>query len=112
MFDGRWTLISSTRGEPIELYDLTTDPRQESNVSAAHPEVVFQLAHQVQITDINDHGLEMFGAETKEEILGALDTVFDAASFPVFMAQMVAVANGEDHIESEAYARTLDGKPI
>ncbi len=77
-----------------------------------HPEVVFGLAARVQITDINEYSLQLFEAASKEEMLTALSTVFDEASFPVFVEQMVAVAEGETRVESEAYARTLKGKRI
>ena len=41
--DGEWTLISSVKGEPIELYHLPSDPRQERNVASAHQDVVREL---------------------------------------------------------------------
>ncbi|MCA9705830.1 MAG: PAS domain S-box protein [Myxococcales bacterium] len=77
-----------------------------------HPELVFGLAAKVQITDLNEYSLRLFEAGSKEEMLGALATVFDEASFPVFAEQMIAAAEGRVQIESEAYARTLKGKRI
>jgi iduronate 2-sulfatase len=67
-FDGRWTLISSTRGEPIELYDLTADPRQESNISASHPEVVRSL-HDRLLAYLEDLGTEERYLAPRRELL-------------------------------------------
>lgn len=77
-----------------------------------HPEMVFGLAAKVQITDMNDYTLELFEADSREQMLTALATVFDEASFPVFAEQMIAAAEGKTQIKSEAYARTLKGKRI
>ncbi|MCX4246872.1 sensor histidine kinase [Paraliomyxa miuraensis] len=79
---------------------------------AGNPAQVFELASRVQITDMNEYTLELFEAESREQILGALATVFDAESFPVFAAQMVAAAEGKQQVSSEAYARTVKGKRI
>ncbi len=39
----RWALLYSTSDEPIELYDLRADPRQQVNVATQHPDVVAEL---------------------------------------------------------------------
>jgi len=36
----RWKAVRLKAGAPIELYDLQTDPREERDVAAAHPETV------------------------------------------------------------------------
>ena len=79
---------------------------------AQHPEVVSGLASKVQITDINTYSWTMFEADSKQQMLTSLDQVFDEASFPVFLKQMVSVANGETFFESEAYARTFKGRRL
>ena len=35
-----WSLLYATPGEPVELYDLSTDPKQTTNVAAKHPAVI------------------------------------------------------------------------
>jgi arylsulfatase A-like enzyme len=40
---GRYKLIVSDRGEP-ELYDLDADPEETEDLTAAHPEIVSELA--------------------------------------------------------------------
>jgi arylsulfatase A-like enzyme len=38
-----WSLLYATPNDPIELYDLRTDPKQMTNVAAKHPEVIAKL---------------------------------------------------------------------
>jgi arylsulfatase A-like enzyme len=38
-----WSLLYAARGEPVELYHLPSDPRQETNVAERHPGVVHDL---------------------------------------------------------------------
>jgi arylsulfatase A-like enzyme len=40
---GKWKAIRKKRGEPIELYDLSTDIREQQNIAAEHPHVVRQF---------------------------------------------------------------------
>ena len=40
---GKWKAIRRKRGEPIELYDLSTDIREQQNIAAEHPNVVRQF---------------------------------------------------------------------
>lgn len=50
--DGRWKLFHPRRkrGEP-ELYDLSIDPREGSNLAAKHPEVVERLTAMIEKWD-------------------------------------------------------------
>jgi arylsulfatase A-like enzyme len=40
---GRWKAVRLKPGEPLELYDLDTDPREERNAAAANPDVVTKI---------------------------------------------------------------------
>jgi arylsulfatase A-like enzyme len=40
----QWRLYRKHQEDPWQLFDLTTDPREEKDVSGKHPEVVRQLA--------------------------------------------------------------------
>ena len=40
---GRWKALRLTAGRPLELYDLQTDPAEQHDVAAAHPQVVQRI---------------------------------------------------------------------
>ena len=44
--DETWSLLYSVAGEPVELYNLIDDPKQEKNVFADHKEVAERLHQQ------------------------------------------------------------------
>ncbi|MHB8621343.1 MAG: hypothetical protein ACYDAG_17565, partial [Chloroflexota bacterium] len=39
----RWSMLYSSTGGPVELYDLVADPGQRSNVAADHPSAIETL---------------------------------------------------------------------
>lgn len=41
---GKWKAIRNGSGNPIELYDLTRDPGETTDLSAEHPDVVSEMA--------------------------------------------------------------------
>ena len=45
--DGRWSLLYSVAGEPVELYDLENDPGQQQNVLSQHTVVAEKLHKQL-----------------------------------------------------------------
>jgi PAS domain-containing protein len=79
---------------------------------AEHPEVVVELASRVEILEVNAASLEIFGARSKEELLGSLDRVLMEDSLQVFQEQLAAMARGVRHFSSETFARTLQGKRL
>lgn len=38
-----WSLLYATPSEPVELYDLRSDPKQATNVATKHPAVIRAL---------------------------------------------------------------------
>jgi len=45
--DGNWKLLINADGSGAELFDVTTDRSEDSNVAAAHPEIAERLSHLV-----------------------------------------------------------------
>lgn len=77
-----------------------------------HPDVVVELASKVQILDINDYSIELYEAESKDEMLTSVDKTFDPDSFPVFKEQLIALAEGAKLFRAECYSRTLRGQRL
>jgi arylsulfatase A-like enzyme len=46
--DGQWKLFHPTRKGEVELYDLSADPRESTNVAAQHPDIVRRLTAKVE----------------------------------------------------------------
>jgi arylsulfatase A-like enzyme len=60
--DGRWTLVYSVQGAPVELYDSSADPKQESNVFEGNEGVArglhARLLHFLETVGAAEHYLE------------------------------------------------------
>ena len=39
----KWKAVRLAKDEPLELYDLDTDPREEHNVAAANADIVARI---------------------------------------------------------------------
>ncbi len=77
-----------------------------------NPDVVVELAGKVQILDVNEHAVRVFRAKSAEELLTSIDKIADPESYPNFIEQLVAFAEGIDPFSCEAYVRTLDGERL
>jgi arylsulfatase A len=40
---GRWKAVRLSKDAPLELYDLDADPREQTNVATAHPDVITKI---------------------------------------------------------------------
>jgi PAS domain S-box-containing protein len=78
----------------------------------AHPEALAEAVAAVRITDVNRYALELFEAETKAELLASLDRVFLPATAPVFLEELVTLAEGGRRFEGEAVQQTLRGRRL
>lgn len=76
----------------------------------SHPEVAAELATTLKILDVNDISLELFGAESKEQLLGNVDKVFIAETYQIWIDELVSMARGEPYFACEGIARTFDGR--
>jgi PAS domain S-box-containing protein len=79
---------------------------------AAHPEFVERAIPMVEIVDVNDATLELFAAQTKDQLLVSLHQVFLPETRKVFLAVLVAIAEGRTSCEAETVLRTLDGERL
>ena len=61
---------------------------------ADHPEFVEQAISMVKVVDVNDATLELFMAESKEELLASVRDVFLPETLQVFVGELIAIAEG------------------
>lgn len=77
---------------------------------AGHPEFVQRLARTIRVLDVNEATLPLYGAASKEQLLGHLDRVLVPETLPVLEDFMLAIAEGRSRFEHETLNRTLDGR--
>jgi two-component system cell cycle sensor histidine kinase/response regulator CckA len=77
-----------------------------------HPETVAECAGLVKIIDVNLSALRIFEADSKEALLGGLDSIFDEESLLKFKMQLQAISKGESLLETVVTNRTLTGRKI
>lgn len=77
---------------------------------AGHPEAVVTCAGLVRVVDVNQASLELFGAASRAELFGDLDTCFDDASREAFGAEIATLAGGGTRFEAEVPVIRRDGK--
>ncbi len=76
----------------------------------AHPEAVRDCAKLVRVVDVNQAALELYEADSKEEILKGLgDILGEEAYDDGFREELAAIAEGEKRVEVESAGRTLAG---
>jgi PAS domain-containing protein len=66
----------------------------------------------VRTLDVNNETVELFRAKSKADLLNSLAQVFTPETEPVFVEELVALAEGREMLRAEAQERTLDGQPL
>jgi PAS domain S-box-containing protein len=75
-----------------------------------HPEAVHECVDLVRILDVNQATLDLYGAESKEELLKGLDQVLAEGSYDIFKEEVLTIAEGRTQFEAQTTAQTLDGE--
>lgn len=81
-----------------------------SQFMASNPEFVTRVLNELSIHSVNQKTLEMFGAQSQEQLLQALGTVLKPESLQVLYDGIVAMSQGKDHFEAETTIATLRGE--
>jgi PAS domain S-box-containing protein len=76
------------------------------------PSWVEEMIPLVRVADVNEATLELFGARTKEELIGSLNKVFTPDTRKVFAGELIAIAEGQPSFEGETILQTLSGDRI
>ncbi len=79
---------------------------------ALHPEFVERAIAMVKILDVNDATVELFGAESKDELMVSLHKVFLPETMEVFVQELVAIAEGRTSCEAETVLQSLKGERL
>jgi PAS domain S-box-containing protein len=118
--ENRFRSIFQTAGVSIWEEDFSAVNEAINNVKASgvtnfstylanHPEFVEKCMQLVRITDVNDATLEMFEADNKAELLDNLANIFVPETMPVFVGELLTLAEGRTSYVSECRMKTLKG---
>ena len=77
-----------------------------------HSEFAMQATKMIKVLDVNDATMKLYGAKTKEQLLGSLDKIATLESLSVFKKEIIAIAGGQRYIETEVAGQTLQGERI
>ncbi len=77
-----------------------------------HPEAVAHCAQLAKINNVNRATLSLYEANTKEELIGSLDTVLGEQSYETFKEEILSFIEGNTSFSIELINRTLTGQLI
>lgn len=75
-------------------------------------EVAWDLSRKVEVLHVNDATVKLFGAAAEPELLDQIDKTFGADAIEVFIEELCAIWDGQNHFESEAKYKTLGGEDL
>ncbi len=75
-----------------------------------HPREIAKCAGMVRVLDVNRSGINLHRASDKEDLLLNLELTFTPASYAAFKKELVAVWNGDTHVNLDGCVKTLDGE--
>lgn len=76
---------------------------------ASHIEEVIECASRVKVTNVNKAALQMYQAESAQQMLGSLREVITANMMTSFQEELVTIAEGKTSFQWEGTDRTLLG---
>ena len=77
-----------------------------------HPEFVERCMQEINVLDVNQYTLALFGASSKADLLGRLGDVFREEMKVHFMGQLVELWSGKLRHEREVVNYNLAGEPL
>ncbi len=75
-----------------------------------HPEFLDQAAGKINVLDVNETTLRMYGASSKEELLGSLEKIYLDDTREILKEELLAIAEGRTYFGGETVNRTLQGE--
>ncbi|GFE70588.1 ATP-binding protein [Chroococcus sp. FPU101] len=77
-----------------------------------HPEFIQEAINLIQVLDVNSTTVQMFEAESKEQLLVSLPQICLPETVEIFIDELVAIAAGCTLFSGETVVQTLTGKPM
>ncbi|MBD2260545.1 PAS domain S-box protein [Pseudanabaena sp. FACHB-2040] len=74
-----------------------------------HPDFVQQAVGMVHLRDVNQAALQLFGAQSKAELLTSLHQIFTPETQDAFIAELLSIAAEETYFAAETVLQTLQG---
>lgn len=78
----------------------------------ANPEAVTHCMGMIRVLDVNRKTLELFGAESKDELLQSLEKIFRNEMRVHFQKELLDLWHGKLSYEAEGINYTLSGEPL
>jgi PAS domain-containing protein len=75
-----------------------------------HPGLATELGALIRVVDVNQATVDLYGARTKEELLGRLEVIIGHASEELLAEQLATLAEGHHRFESETSLYRLRGE--
>lgn len=75
-----------------------------------HPQFLQKAAASILVRDVNQTTLRMFGAQSKEQMLGELNKIFVPETMEILKEEILAIAEGRTFFEGETINQTLQGE--
>lgn len=97
------SLLHEVREQGITDFRTFTD---------VHPDFVEQCMAEIRVLDVNNYTLEMFKAQSKEDLLARLPEVFREEMLPHFREQLIDLWEGKLFMQREVLNHALDGSPL
>ena len=121
--ENRYRTIFNSVPVSIKEEDFTTVFSMLDEVRAAgvedfeeylnqHPEWVKRAVDSIQITEVNQETLRIYKAESKDQLIGPLNSFFTEESYSIFHKELLAFWNRQSFYEQETVNTTLTGEKI
>jgi diguanylate cyclase (GGDEF)-like protein/PAS domain S-box-containing protein len=75
-------------------------------------DLVNQCSQAVKVINVNQATVDLFNAQSKDELLASLSKIFVIDSLDEFRKELIALVNGETSFECEIYNKKLTGELI
>lgn len=100
-FTGVKTFIEELRNQGV---------RDFAAYFVAHPAAVAHASSLISVNDVNNESLKMFGAASKEELLGAIVNLFNEETYDCVKAELTCLADGKRFFAAECPVKTVSGE--